>query len=111
MKTIMIILSIVTLSVGSIAGPTVTKVETSATSNVVVQEPDIQILAKGIVCAFCAQGLKKAFQGHPSIERLHFDAEFNAMDLYLKPKASLSDTEIRETVKNAGFLVDKITRK
>lgn len=75
-----------------------------------VKAPDIQITAKGIVCSFCAQGLKKSFAKHPAVAKLQFDEEFNAMDLYLKPNAKLSDKEISKIVTEAGFLVDKIKR-
>ena len=72
---------------------------------------DIRVYLKGLVCSFCAQGLKKSLKKHKSVKKAEFDKKFKYVDLYLKRKKNLSDKKISSIVKNSGYLVESIDRK
>lgn len=73
--------------------------------------PNIRVITKGVVCSFCAQGLKKSFKAEPAVNQITFDSEFNYLDLELKKGQSISDEDIRKVVTDAGYIVEKIIRE
>jgi hypothetical protein len=75
------------------------------------QKSDIRIVAKGIVCSFCAQGVKKSFKQHKSVKKIEFNDTFGSMEVYLKKNKTISDKKIKKMIKDAGFEVTKIVRK
>lgn len=72
---------------------------------------DITVKAKGLVCSFCAQGIKKAFQSDPAIEHISFDSEYTTIFIYLKPGQVISDDTIKQKVTDSGYVVEDIIRK
>jgi len=75
-----------------------------------VFDADITVVAKGIVCPFCAQGLKKAFKENGSVALIRFDEDINSFDLKLNDNTELSDDTIKQLIKEAGFLTESIKR-
>ena len=74
------------------------------------QETSIRVVTKGVVCAFCAQGLKNTFGENPAIKKVRFDEEFNYMELVLNDGAEISDEEISQGVEDSGYEVEEIIR-
>lgn len=64
---------------------------------------EVHINVKGMVCAFCAQGLTKVFKKLPEVEKVHVSLEEKFVHLVLKKDKSLEDTKILETIKEAGY--------
>lgn len=64
---------------------------------------DVHVNVKGMVCAFCAQGLTKAFKKLPEVDSVKVSLEGKFVHLVLKKDKSLEDTKILETIKDAGY--------
>ena len=77
---------------------------------VITKEPDITVFATGIVCSFCAQGLKKTFKKHPSIEKLDIDIESMILSIYLKEGKDIFNWTLKRKIKDAGFNIKQIKR-
>lgn len=71
---------------------------------------DIKITVNGMVCSFCAQGIKKKFGKHESIDKIEVALDDHRVSLDLKPDKEISDEEINSIVKSAGYAVEKIER-
>lgn len=70
----------------------------------------LTVHVKGMVCAFCAQGLKKSFSKEKSVEKFDVSLEDKTVKLDLKPNESLSDDQIKKIITEAGFAIEKIDR-
>ena len=70
----------------------------------------ITITVKGMVCSFCAQGLKKTFGKIDDVKKIDVDLENKFVRLDVKDGSLLSDREIEKTIRDAGFDVLKIER-
>jgi mercuric ion binding protein len=57
----------------------------------------------GMVCAFCAQGLLAHFRNHAAVSDIHVDLTRKLVILEERKGAAISDKEIRDAVKRAGF--------
>ena len=68
----------------------------------------IKIYVKGMVCAFCAQGLTKTFQSQKGVLSVDARLEDGAVVLQVREDAPLANTMIEELVKDAGFDVLRI---
>ena len=71
---------------------------------------DVHVEVNGMVCAFCAQGIQKAFEKHPSIQNVRVDLDAASVFLTIKDKSSLNDTDIKNIINNAGYHVVTINR-
>jgi copper chaperone CopZ len=71
----------------------------------------IEVGVDGMVCGFCAQGITKKFKKNDDVESVKVDLESKKVSLVLKDGKNLSDNQITETLKNAGYSVSKIERK
>lgn len=64
---------------------------------------DIHVKMKGVVCAFCAQSLKKTFSKLPEVENVKVSLEEKYMHLTLKKDTSLDSEKILNQIKDAGY--------
>ncbi|MCM2353286.1 MAG: heavy-metal-associated domain-containing protein [Pseudobdellovibrio sp.] len=64
---------------------------------------EVHVKVKGMVCAFCAQGLTKTFKKMPEVEKVNVSLEEKFVHLVLKKDASLEDTKIIDAIKEAGY--------
>lgn len=64
---------------------------------------EVHVKVKGMVCAFCAQGLTKAFKKLPEVQDVKVSLEEKYVHLTLKKDTSLEDTKIIDTIKEAGY--------
>jgi len=106
--TLLIILVGITLGQATPISAQVTKPETVATQ---AQSGSIIVVkVNGLVCSFCAQGIKKSFLKLPAVKNVQVSLEKKKVTLELKDKATLSDNEIQSTIKAAGYVVVEIQR-
>jgi copper chaperone CopZ len=78
--------------------------------SVVIAE-DITVTVKGMVCAFCAQGIKKAFGAIEGVERVEPDLDKKLIVVSTKADTTLRDADVTKVVNDAGYDVVKIERK
>lgn len=65
----------------------------------------------GMVCAFCAQGIKKNFSAKEAVEKVDVNLDEKFVSLNFKKDKTLSDEEITDVIKRAGYAVTKIERE
>ncbi|MES2462699.1 MAG: heavy metal-associated domain-containing protein [Armatimonadota bacterium] len=71
---------------------------------------EITITVKGMVCSFCAQGLKKTFGKKENVEGIDVDLDKKIVKVETKEGATLKDDEITSIIHDAGFEVLSIQR-
>jgi copper chaperone CopZ len=69
---------------------------------------EVHITIKGMVCSFCATGLKKTLGAEKGIQQVDVSLENKRVTLRLDPKAVPTDERLRELVKDAGYDVVSI---
>jgi copper chaperone CopZ len=74
------------------------------------QAKPITVQVKGMVCAFCAQGIEKKFKALPEIGKVNVSLETKLVSLDTKEGKDVSDDQIKDIVSNAGYDVVKIER-
>ena len=72
---------------------------------------EIVISVKGMVCAFCAQGITKKFKAEPSVTKVEVSLEKKLVILTQVPGQTLSDTRIEAILQDSGYTVEKIERR
>jgi len=77
----------------------------------VIEIADISISLSGLVCDFCSIALNKTFRKRDEVRGTYIDLDTKIMSVALIPDASLSDEQIIELVKKAGYSTLKITYK
>jgi copper chaperone CopZ len=70
----------------------------------------ILISVNGMVCSFCAQGIKKTFGRKDAVEDVAVDLDKKVVTIATKDSASLTDAEIKESIVDAGYEVLTIER-
>lgn len=71
----------------------------------------IFVSVNGLVCGFCAQGIKKTFSKIESISAVEVDLEGKKVTLSLKEGKNLADEEVKTLINDAGYTVVGIERK
>ena len=69
-----------------------------------------QVTVKGMVCSFCAQGIKKTILRKPSVESVEVDLDKKVVTVTTKKGEGLSDEELKEAIVDSGFEVVRIER-
>lgn len=64
-----------------------------------------KVSVNGMVCSFCAQGIKKKFSAHPSIAKCEVDLDKKEVSLEFKKEKTISDDEIKNMIKESGYEV------
>jgi copper chaperone CopZ len=77
----------------------------------VAQADQITIAVKGMVCSFCAQGIKKTFTRKDGVESVDVDLDKKIVTIKTKQGANLTDAEVKESIVDAGYEVLSIDRK
>jgi len=70
----------------------------------------IKIEVAGMVCAFCAQGIKSGLSKHSSIENTDVSLAEKLVTITLKQGMQIKDEEITEIITNSGYNVVEINR-
>lgn len=71
---------------------------------------EVTVTVKGMVCTFCAQGIKKTFSKKPGVEVLEVDLDKKVVRLKLAQPSTLADEDIVSAITDAGYDVLKIDR-
>lgn len=72
---------------------------------------EIKITVKGMVCSFCAQGIKKQFSAISGVEKVEPNLDQKLVVVTTKEGAVLADDKIKDLIKDAGYDVVNIERK
>ena len=64
---------------------------------------EITIRVKGMVCAFCAQGIEKNFKAQPEVDKVQVSLENKFVKLIFKDGKKMTNEKIREILKDAGY--------
>lgn len=81
---------------------------TTAPSAIAGEKVDVKV--KGMVCSFCAQGIKKKFAADPSVASVNVNLDDKWVKLELKDGATLADDKITTLITSAGYNVESIQR-
>lgn len=72
---------------------------------------ELTVGVKGMVCAFCAQGIEKSFKAQPEVEKVNVSLEKRFVRLTFKDGKRLSNDKIKEILKDAGYGVNLEEKK
>lgn len=64
---------------------------------------ELRVGVKGMVCAFCAQGIEKKFKAQKEVESVKVSLEKKYVELKFKNGQRLSNEKIIEILKDAGY--------
>jgi len=64
---------------------------------------ELKVGVKGMVCAFCAQGIEKKFKAQPEVENVQVSLENKFVKLNFKDGKRLPKEKIIEILKDAGY--------
>lgn len=64
---------------------------------------EMKVGVKGMVCAFCAQGIEKNFKGQKEVSKIEVSLENKFVKLTFKEGQTLSKEKISELLKEAGY--------
>lgn len=99
---------LVALTVAALATPASAGAQGKAEEQPAPRRIEVTIL--GMSCPFCAYGVEQKLKKLESVEELDVELETGIATLTLEEGADISNETLRETVKQAGFEVAKITR-
>ena len=71
----------------------------------------VTITVKGMVCSFCAQGIKKTFGKESAVESVKVDLEQKVVSLKFRSGSTIADERLESLITDAGYNVEKIERK
>src|SRR5246127_1153263 len=74
------------------------------------QAATIEMNVSGLVCAFCAQGMKKQLRKFPATADVAVSLEQKLVAVALKDGQDIPDAELRRALTNAGYTVKAIER-
>lgn len=81
-----------------------------AVADAAVAGSDIEVSVNGMVCAFCAKGIKKKFFEHESVSGIDVSLSDKIVKISLKEGMKLEDSEIEELIKDSGYDLKGINR-
>ena len=70
----------------------------------------IEMSVKGLVCAFCAQGIEKKLRKLPATADVLVSLERRLVAVALKDGQDIPDAELRKALTDAGYTVTAIDR-
>ena len=62
----------------------------------------------GLACPFCAYGIEKQFSDVPGVTSTEVNLANGVVVVHVKPGTRLDQTQIKKTVKDAGFTLKRI---
>ena len=72
-------------------------------SSMATHEQVVEIDLSGLTCSFCVYGLKKNLEKHVDVENADISLKQNKSRIHLKPGATVTEEELKEIIKDAGF--------
>jgi len=70
----------------------------------------IKVEVSGMVCAFCAQGIKSGLSKHSSVDSTDVSLAEKLVTITLKQGMQIEDEEVTEIITNSGYNVVEINR-
>lgn len=67
---------------------------------------EMKVGVKGMVCAFCAQGIEKQFKAQKEVESIEVSLQNKFIKIKFKDGKTISNEEITEILKDAGYEAD-----
>lgn len=64
---------------------------------------EIKVGVKGMVCAFCAQGIEKKFKAQNEVDSINVSLENKFVTIKYKDGQSLSQEKITQLLKDSGY--------
>ena len=64
---------------------------------------ELKVGVKGMVCAFCAQGIEKSFKKQPEVEKLKVSLENKYVLITFKDGQRIPNDKIATMLKDAGY--------
>jgi len=71
----------------------------------------VTVTVKGMVCSFCAQGIKKTFMRKDGVEKVDVDLDKKLVTITTSQGVTLKDAELTESIVDSGYEVVMIERK
>lgn len=71
---------------------------------------DITVKVNGMVCSFCAQGIKRNFESLDSVKEVLPSLENKVVVIKIKDSKTLDDEKIKQIINDAGYQVVSIER-
>lgn len=72
---------------------------------------ELKITVKGMVCSFCAQGIKKNLSKLEVVKSVEVNLETKIVQLSLKENVVLNDEDVKKIINEAGYDVMEIKRE
>ena len=72
-------------------------------SSLAIAGEEIKVGVKGMVCAFCAQGIEKSFKKQPEVEKLKVSLENKYVLITFKDGQRIPNDKIATMLKDAGY--------
>jgi mercuric ion binding protein len=72
-------------------------------SSLAMAGEELRVGVKGMVCAFCAQGIEKKFKAEPEVEKVQVSLENKYVLLNFKDGKRLSNEKIMQILKDSGY--------
>ena len=70
----------------------------------------IKATVNGMVCGFCATGIKKTFKAQPEVKAVDVDLQNRLVTIQTKQGQTMEDGKIRKLLGNAGYSVVAVAR-
>lgn len=67
---------------------------------------EVKVGVKGMVCAFCAQGIEKKFKAEKEVESVEVSLQNKYVKLKFKDGQKVSNEKITDILKDAGYEAD-----
>lgn len=67
------------------------------------------LIVEGMTCGGCEKPIRAAFTKLPEVKSVAVDVKKGTVELELEPEKSLTEEQIRATVKAAGYKVTKVS--
>lgn len=75
------------------------------------QAEKLTVNVNGMVCSFCAQGIKRSFESLSSVQEVVPNLENKLVVITTKENSDLSDEKIKTIIQDAGYDVVSIKRE
>ncbi len=102
-KIVLIGLTLSSLAIAKNKSPEPMPQNASPQATAQVAYEEIEVGVKGMVCAFCAQGIEKTFLKQAEVSKVEVSLENKYVKLKFKEGKTLSKEKIAEILKEAGY--------
>ena len=74
-------------------------------------DADVVLRVRGMVCSFCVQGVEKKLLAVDGVRQVVVKLKMKSVYLWLHPKQTVKDTDLKTAIEAAGYNLDSITRR